>query len=134
MLGYLYENIQICWEYYKTEHELSVFRLHKSADQFSTEKRKLLELQLSTACVKAQELLIDLALPVDKPTRVKVKSGSTASRNRVPVGYVQPLTPLQFEQRRKYSEFLKKSRLSDLQLREKHDQRQILCSFTDIVK
>lgn len=105
-----------------------------SADQFNTERRKLVQLQLSTACVKAQEVLIDLALPVDKPTRVKVQSGSTASRNRVPVGYIQPLTPVQFEQRRKYSEFLKKSRLSDLQLREKHDQRQILCSFTDIVK
>ena len=100
---------------------------------YNRERNKLRQLQLTTSQVQADEVLSLHALPKHAAAKVKVISGSTASRNRVSTNYVPPLLSTHFAQRRKYSEFLRKSQANDLTLRQQHDSRQCILGYTDIV-
>ncbi|XP_067942930.1 uncharacterized protein [Watersipora subatra] len=108
-------------------------RSSKIEDDYKKEKSKLRALQLTTAQVQADEALRDLAVPVGKQSKVKVVSGSTASQKRVAVDYVPPLLSTHFAQRRHYSEFLRKSQLKDLELRQQRDSRKCIRPYADTV-
>lgn len=96
------------------------------------ERSRLSELQLSTAKIQAQELLRHYSLPRRKSAKVKVQAGSTASKGRVSVDYIPPLTASQFEQRKKYSDYLRRSRFAQIDLREARENKKLLHRYADV--
>lgn len=98
---------------------------------FEEERAKLAALQRKSAQKQAGPVLQLHAMPKVSPTKVKVMSGSTASRQRVPVGYIPPLTAEHMTQRRKYSDYLTKTKMGEIDTRQRCATVELMKNYCD---
>lgn len=101
--------------------------------KFRLQKAKMKRLQHSTSGHQAAEVLDDQFHSQPKSEKVKVTSGATASKQRLAVGYFKPLTQTQLEQRRKYSDYSRSRKESELELRRDAEVHSLFWKYADAV-
>lgn len=102
--------------------------------KFKQQKDELKHLQHVMSDHQANEALANqlLSKPKAKP-KLKVISGSTASKPRISVDHVEPLSQKQLEQRRQYSHFTRSSKINELLLRRDAEIYSLFKKHADIV-
>ncbi|CAH1788066.1 unnamed protein product [Owenia fusiformis] len=75
------------------------------------------------------EILDKVGRPRTTTPKVKVKPGSSASRNRVPISHVDTLTLPETAQRRDYAQYLLNERLNNINIKHKNDIKKIYLPY-----